>query len=137
MSMIHSSCAPVGFNAVLRWGMARLRTVRSITVIMQGRARTARPIQALRGALWWLIQRRRTGPPEIDRARRNRSAPTRYLVPEHLPHGAQAGNVRVRAAHATRPDREVRGAEAAPHLDRFGPVLRGPARGLEAAQIGR
>src|SRR5713226_8419638 len=53
-------------------GMARLRTVRSITVIMHGSARTARPIQALRGALWVLISRRRTMPRQIDMVVRQR-----------------------------------------------------------------
>src|SRR5579884_4110651 len=66
MSMIHSSWLPVGCSAALRCGTARLRTVRSMTVIMHGRARTARPTQAARGACCVRIPSRRTAPRTID-----------------------------------------------------------------------
>src|SRR6266849_7625497 len=66
MSTIHSSCVPLGLRAAVRRGTARLRTVRSITVIMQGRARTARPSQARRGRVGVLIQRRRMGLRQFD-----------------------------------------------------------------------
>src|SRR6266851_4064302 len=66
MSTIHSSWVPLGLRASVRRGTARLRTVRSITVIMQGRARTARPSQARRGRVGVLIQRRRMGVRQFD-----------------------------------------------------------------------
>src|SRR5919199_1445766 len=68
MSMIHSSWTPVGLRSSLSFGTARLRTVRSMTVIMHGNARTTRPSQVRAEARWVLIPGRRTGRVEIDTA---------------------------------------------------------------------
>src|SRR5260370_39108678 len=82
---MHSSWAPLGLRAAVRCGTERLRTVRSITVIMHGRARTATPSQARRDRIGVLMYRRRISGWEIDRALR---AAERALVnqdePRHL-----------------------------------------------------
>src|SRR5258708_3929112 len=68
MSTIHSSWVPLGLRAAVRCGTARLRTVRSITVIMHGRARTATPSQARRDRIGVFIPRRRMSRRKFDMA---------------------------------------------------------------------